>query len=359
MPVKILYVIDKMVRAGAQRYLSRVVTGLDRHRFEPLVCCLLYPGSLGEELRRQGIPVIFLGLTNIMGVRFARAIGEITALILREKIVLLHSYLFAANLVTPPAGFLAGRPVITSRSDNGFWKKPRHIRALRCANLLTRRITANSPVVVDYLREREKVKPDKILLNLNGIQLGQPPARPTARGPVRLGCLGNIRPVKGYEYLLRALAELKGEWELSIAGRVLDEDYARRLKRLVDDLSLAPRVHFPGEAAEPDTFLSGLDILILPSLSEGFSNALLEAMAAALPVVATTVGANSEMIRERRDGFLVPPGEVRSLVLRLQELIDDPLLRRQMGDSARKRVEEEYSISRTVKRMQSLYQELL
>ncbi len=110
---------------------------------------------------------------------------------------------------------------------------------------------------------------------------------------------------------------------------------------------------------ETDKLLSGLDILILPSLSEGFSNTLLEAMAAALPVVATTVGSNSEVIREGRDGFLIPPGESRSLTTRLQELVDDPLLRERMGRSARARVECDFSISRTVNRMQALYQELV
>ncbi len=228
MPVKILYVIDKMVRAGAQRQMSRVVTGLDRCRFEPLICCLLYPGPLGEELQRQGIPVISLGLTNIMGFRFARAVSGVAGLVFREKVALLHSYLFAANLVTPPAGFLAGRPVITSRSDDGFWKKPRHIRALRCANIFVRRITANSGPVMEYLRRKEKVKSGKIVLVRSGIQPGPSPHRLSGRIPVRLGCLGNIRPVKGYEYLLEALAGLKGEWELTRAGRVLDEDYVSR-----------------------------------------------------------------------------------------------------------------------------------
>jgi glycosyltransferase involved in cell wall biosynthesis len=359
MSYKVLYVIDKMIRAGTQRQLSRVVTGLDRRGFEPLICCLLYPGDLGEELRRRGIEVISLGLTDIMGFRFARAVGRIAALARSENIDLLHSYLFSANLVTPPAGFLSGRPVVTSRSDSGFWKKPRHVRALRCANIFVRRITANSGPVREYLLRRERVRPARVALVYNGIQAAPLPAPSSGGAPVRLGCLGNIRPVKGYEYLLRALAEVRGEWELSIAGRVLDGEYGRRLERLAAELGLSERVRFLGGVTRAGSFLGGLDLLVLPSLSEGFSNTLLEAMAAGLPVVATSVGSNPEVIREGRDGFLVPPGESSALARCLRDLIADPRLRERLGLSARRRVESDFSITRTVSRMQALYREIL
>lgn len=363
MTIKILYVIDKMIRAGAQKNLYQIASCLDRKVFQPKLCCLLYRGFLAEELEDKGIAVESLQLTDIMGYRFGKAVRQLSRLVRREKIDLIHSYLFAANIVSPWTGFFNNIPVITSRGDTGFWKKNRHIRANRCCNLLTERITANSQAVVDYLLTREKARPEKVVLIHKGWDVSRPERRKTVSSEkFVLGCLGNIRPVKGYEYLLYALRDFgqsRLPFELHFGGRVLDPDYYRRLREIAAHPSLRGKIFFRGEISAGSKFLRELDILIIPSLSEGFPNVLLEAMAEGLTVVATAVGAAREVIRDEKDGFLVPPGDISALREVISRLIEEPALIGKIGERARQKVINEYSEEKMVRKFQDLYHEVL
>ncbi len=363
-PLRVLYVIDKMVRAGAQRHLRQLLGGFDPREVEPVLCCLLERGPLAEELAGLGVPVESLGLKNIMGTRFPRAVAGLAGVIRRRRIDLVHSYLFAANIVAPPAGLFTGTAVITSRRDTGFWKTGRHILAHRAVNPLTRKITANSRAVAEYLRRREGVGGRKIALIHNGVPI---PAGETARDRVSgagekivIGALGNIRPVKGYHHLLRAAAALPVEldWELRLAGRTLDPGYRAELEEAARGERLAGRVRFPGEAADPGEFLRELDIFVLPSLAEGFSNSLIEAMARGLPAVATAVGANPEVISDGEDGFLVPPGDPGLLEEKISALAGDPSLRRRIGRAGRRRVEDAFTREAMCRRYRDLYYEI-
>ena len=360
--IRVLYVIDKMIRAGAQNHLQQVIPGLDPLYFKPFLCCLLYKGPLAEELEDRGYPVESLHLENIMGLNFFRAVRGLSSLIRRHRIDLVHGYLFAANIVSPPVGFISRIPVITSRRDTGFWKNRKHVLAHRVVNSITDRITANSGEVIQYLRSREKVKKKKYILIHNGLVL--PPLRAETddfRGRFIIGSLGNIRPVKGYEDLLTAVSRLSADYsfEVHIAGRILDREYYNKLKTMIGDNHLEDRVVFRGEVEDPESFLKELHIFILPSLSEGFSNALLEAMGNGLAVIATKVGANSEMINDREEGFLVRPGEPDELALRLKELMDTPGLIPTLGTAARKRVSEEFSAGKICRQMEGLYRSCL
>ncbi len=362
-PLRILYVIDKLVRAGAQVHLQQLLTNFDRGEIEPVLCCLLERGSLAGELEGEGIPVESPGLKNIMGFRFLRAVVRLREIIIRREIDLVHSYLFAANLVSPPAGFITRTPVITSRRDTGFWMARRHLLAQRAVNPLTRKITANSLAVADYLRRREGVGEEKIALIRNGTTVPDAeeiPARSArAGGKIVIGALGNIRPVKGYRHLLAAAGTLPAEidWELRVAGRTLDETCRAELRGLARGEALAGRVSFVGEAARPGEFLRGLDIFVLPSLAEGFSNSLIEAMAWGCPVIAAAVGGNPEVITDGENGFLVPPGDERRLAARLEELARDSVLRRRLGRAGRRRVAEAFSVEAMCRSYRELYYE--
>ncbi len=356
--MRILYCIDKMVRAGAQNNLCRIIRGIGRYGHEPFLCCLLHPGPLGDELSAEGFPVFSAGLPGVVGADFFRAVGFLRRICLREEIRLVHSFLFAANITAPFAAVSVRRRVVTSRCDDGFWKEPRHILANRIANLFTDRITANSAGVAAYLRARERVKDSRFLVVPNGVSLPAPALRPRAGGMIRIGCLGNIRPIKGYEHLLEALSLLRerGDWETVIAGRVLDPEYARRLEESVHELGLAGRGGFSGEAADAEAFLQGLDVFVLPSLSEGFSNSLIEALAAGLPVVATAVGGNPEVIRPGMDGLLVPPADARSLARALEEVLTSASLRDELAARGRRRAGE-FGLARMLGRLDELYRE--
>jgi len=121
---------------------------------------------------------------------------------------------------------------------------------------------------------------------------------------------------------------------------------------------LADRLHLLGSVADVPTFLSGLDIAVLPSRSEGMSNALLEYMAAGRPVVATAVGAAAELIDDGVHGLLVPPNDARKLAEAIDRLLKNPGLAKHMGDAARRRVRERYSREAMVERFTDFYERL-
>ncbi len=365
-PINILYVIDKMVRAGAQRHLCRLLAGLDRDLFLPRVCCLLYPGPLAEELDEMGIEVFSLEQENIMGIRFPRTVAAIARIVRKFRIDLIHSYLFSANIVSPFSGFLTSIPVITSRRDDGFWKRRRHIIAHQAANFFTARITANSAPVIEYLSGVEGVLSKKSILIENGIDVSA--LRGVGRafsgdrsGPVKIGCLGNIRPVKGYEILIRALKKIPAPpgLKLEIGGRVLDRKYFQSLRRIIGEESLEEAVSFSGEISDLAGFFGDKDIFVLPSFSEGFSNALLEAMAAGLPSVATSVGANRRVIRDRKDGLLVSPEDPAALAEALEYLLSDRVRARRLGESGAYRIQNRFSNERMCRSLEGLYSQSL
>lgn len=364
-PVKILYVIDKLVRAGAQRHLLRVVRGLDRDHFIPAACCLLYPGPIGAELKREGVEVFSLDLENIMGMRFFRGTFRLARLVRRHRIDLIHAYLFSANLVAPAAGFLSRRPVVTSRRDTGFWKTKRHILALRAADYFTAAVTVNSGPVDRYLRREEKVFPPRAVLIENGIDISSPAAAASPfsdkDGPVRLVSLGNIRPVKGYEYLIRSLSKLENgrEIELEIGGRIIDTEYYHTLLKIIGELGLEEKVKFAGEISDVAGFLKGHDIFILPSVSEGFSNALLEALGTGLPAIATSVGANPEVITDKLTGLIVAPEDEAALAEAIDYLVADGSRSVCLAAAGRKVVAERYSNQRMCRSLEKLYRDLL
>lgn len=365
MPLRILYVIDKMVRAGAQRHLRQVVQGLSRPDFEPALCCLLETGPLGEELRSEGIEVETLGFRNVVGPRYFAAAAALARLVRRSRIDLIHAYLFASNIVAPLAGLLAGVPVITSRRDMGFWQKRRHVWANRLGNLLSARITVNSLGVRDYVLRRERAPAARVVLIYNGIrpEAAEAPSERTlpAGRRVVVGALGNLRPVKGFEHLLRALTlltERGRDCEVLLGGRAIDPGYERELRAAAAAPALLGRVSFPGEIVSVPDFLAGIDIFVLPSISEGFPNALLEAMARGLPAVATATGANTEVIRDGIDGFLVPPADPVALAGRLEGLIADPARAAALGRAGRDRVLQEFSAERMCRKLEALYREV-
>jgi len=358
--MRVLYLVDKMIRAGAQTHLAQLLRGMPGQGVETHLACLLEAGPWGEELSGEGIPVHSLGLQGVIGLDFFRALGRLRKLCRQTKPDLIHAYLFSANLVAPWAGRAAGIRVVTSRRDDGWWKTRKHVLALRAGNFLAERITANSRAVEAYLRGRERVRPEKIALIPNGVEIPrETPGRTT--GPIRrLGCLGNLRPVKGYDVFLHALSRLPDkDWEAEIVGEEAQPGYRRQLEQLRDDLGLRDRVRFRGGSSSPGDFLDSLDLFILPSLSEGFSNSLLEAMARGVPVLATRAGANPEVIRNGREGLLVEPGEAKALASALDSARQDPVGLKKMGEAGRRRVEKEYGEERMLERMKNLYRNVL
>jgi glycosyltransferase involved in cell wall biosynthesis len=168
---------------------------------------------------------------------------------------------------------------------------------------------------------------------------------------------------KGIEYFLQAAAIVRRQCPrarfLIVGGSYFEPEYKPALERLAANMNLSDVVVFTGERNDIPDVLQEIDISVLPSLSEGLSNSLLESMAAGLPIVATNVGGNPEIVQDGRTGLLVPPRNAEALSTAIIRILQNPDLARRFGEKGYDRVKENFALTATVQRTEDLYMTLL
>jgi glycosyltransferase involved in cell wall biosynthesis len=369
--IRILYVIDKLHRAGAQIHLLQLLRGLDARAFEPWVCCLLAGGPVAEEVRALGVGVEVLGLRTIYGPAAWRGLRRLVRELRTRRTDLVHTYLVSANLYGTLAGRLAGvGAVVTSRRDTGFSRNWR-LRLVEewLVNPRVDRVTAVSPATAREALKERGLSSAKVVTIPNGVDLARfdpdRHSRTAARArfgvaddEAALGVIGHLSPVKGHGDLLQALGrvvERRPRVKLFVVG---DGVLRAELEARTRALGLSGNVVFTGARDDIGEMLAMLDLVVVPSLTEGMSNALLEAMAMARPVVATAMGGNVDVIEDGATGVLVPPRDPEALAEALLRLLGDPDRARRLGAAARERARAEHSLEGMVARYQDLYRGL-
>jgi glycosyltransferase involved in cell wall biosynthesis len=358
-----------MDMGGAQRQLFNLAVGLDRSRFRPTVVCLHREEPLLQALRDRGVPAHCLparrGIDPTLPIRLARVAR-------RERARILHSYLFQANAWSRMAARLAGAPVTIASVRTG---RP-HRRRLeylveRALASWTTAYLVNAHAVGRRLAEQFPRFADRIVCIYNGIDLGPydldrdgcrrrlraalgvPPGAPL------LGVLGALMPDKGHRFLLEALDRMRGSDpgpHLAVIGAGA---LAGDLRRRAGDLRLSDRVHLLGHRDDVPELLGGLDLLAQSSLREGMPNAVLEGMAACLPIVATRVGGTAEALQDGACGVLVEPGSAAALADGIRSLLGEPARAARLAALARGRVESHFSLEAMIRRTEALYLDLL
>ena len=371
-PVRIVYVIDKLHRAGAQVHLLQLLRGLDRQQFEASVCCLLRGGAIAEDIRGLGLRLDVLDLGLLYGPAALRRLVHLGRSWRSRGVELVHTYLIGANLYGTLAARLGGVPaVVTSRRDTGFSRNWR----LRLAeewlvNPRVDAVAAVSPSAARVATAERGLSADRVVTIPNGVDLAlfDPSGHPRERARQRLGLaedeqvlgvIGHLSPVKGHGDLFEALALLaprQPRLRLLVVG---DGVLRRPLEERARALGLDARVTFTGVVDDIAEVLAAMDVFVLPSHTEGMSNALLEAMAMARPVVATAVGGNLDVVRDGSDGVLVPPRDPAALAAAVGRLLEAPDEARRLGCAARRRAQAEFGLERMVDRYQALYRGLL
>jgi len=362
-PRRVLYFITELNVGGAERSLARLLSDLDRGRFLPSVACLYGSDSpVADQIRALDIPVVDLGMSHKWRLD---ALGRLYRLLVDEHPAILHTSLFHANVPGRIVGRLAQVPIVISGERTMGMESRWRYGLNRMTHSLADRIVCVSPRVADFVVERIGVPRDKIVVIPNGVELTDfdhlPDRRATRASlglPVDglvLGTVSRLQPVKRLDVLLRALVWL-GSAQTVIVGYGPEE---RRLKALAEQLGLEKRVHFVGHQDDVRPWLATMDVFVLSSDWEGMPNAVLEAMACGLPVVATSVGGTPDVVVDGGTGLLVPPRDPLSLAEALRALAADPDRRRGMGMAGRQRVVLCFSAERMVERTRALYEELL
>lgn len=370
--IKVLYLIDTMICAGTQTHIANMVRGHDRDRFAPGLLCLQGKGPLGERLEAEGYPVGALGLERIYGPAAARACARYVARLRREAIDVVHAYLFSAQVFGVPPARLAGVPLVLAgrRAVGAYWTARKYRIARRFSNAFAHLHVGNSAAVRDYVVGEERVPPSRVRIVYNGVDAERfrpPDGGRGGRGSVTVGYIGSLTRVKGVDILLRAArlavasfprlrVRIVGDGP-SPARRADEGDTDERLKSLAGELGIAGAVEFAGGTEMVEEELRRMDIFVMPSISEGMSNAVLEAMASGLPVVASGSGGNLEVVGDGATGFLFPVGDDAALAGRIAALARDARMRGAMGEAGRRRVLERFTVGRMVSEMEALYLE--
>ncbi|HWP35157.1 MAG TPA: glycosyltransferase [Thermodesulfobacteriota bacterium] len=362
MPRTVLHLMETPDPGGAETLLLNLVARLDPGRYRSVVGTFR-PGWLTAELARRGIPSVVLPLRRPLDPAWlARALR----LVRRAGVELVHAHEFTMNTYGTLLGRLGRLPVIATVHGKAYYAdRTRRRLAYRFVGRAASQVVAVSHDVRRFLLEEVGLAPEAVVTIHNGVA-PPPPVSPAAAAALRhqlglpagtpvVGTVGTLLPVKGHADLLEAVARLAPavpDLTALICGRPLVlEPLAARAAAL----GIADRVRFLGYRDDVPALLAVMDVFVLPSLSEGLSLALLEAMAAGLPVVATAVGGNPEVVRDGESGFLVPPRDPGALAERIGRLLRDRALARRLGLAAARRVRQEFSLDAMVQRYEALY----
>jgi glycosyltransferase involved in cell wall biosynthesis len=362
--LKVVQVISALPVGGAEKSLFHLVSRLDRERFEPLVVCTRAEDAMAPEFRRAGVRVELVRLGSRYGpaglVRLAR-------FLVREGADIVHTHMRRANSSGRIAAWLAGVPVIVAHERNpGPDKTWLHFRVDRWLSRVTDAILAVSADTAERNARLSGIPRERFTVLPNAVDLAEfaPGDRAAARGALGLpagdfvvGFAGRLHPVKRLDVLVRAAAEAAKQvvnLRLVLAGGGPERE---RLAGLAADLGVAARISFLGERADMPAVYPAFDLLCLPSESEGCSRVLLEAAAAGLPLVATSVGYAPELIGRDQAGVLVPAGDAGALAAALLRLEREPETRARMGAAARERAAA-HGIAEYVRKVERLYYRL-
>lgn len=380
--ITIVFLLGQLEYGGTEGQILELLRGLNRERFEPKVLAFPHDGELRQEIEALSIPFTGLGFSGLRGLfhpgSSIQLYGLIRAMVRyfrREKPRIVQSYLFWANIYGSIAAKIAGVPIIiTGRrglvEEQGL--KP-HYRWLRnLSNAWATVVVTNSEFVRQYCLQHEQyLSPAKMRLIYNGVTLSRyatissvnaTVAKQTLGLPASatiVGIVANLRSCKGHQIFLKAAAhviQILPQTRFLVVGR--DEGILADLERLSGTLGLSQMAVFTGERHDIPELLALCDLLVSASLTESFSNAILEGMAAGKPIVATAVGGTTELVRHEQTGILVPPNNASLLAEAMLRVLGDRELRRQLGNNGQFRAATLFPTAQMVAQTEALYQEL-
>ena len=362
-PVRVSFMIDRLSRAGTESQLLALIRELDRARVEPTLVLLDGEDDLSRALEPGDCPVIRLGLRRLFSGSAAKAARRLRTFWREHRPDVVQLYFLDAAYFGAPIAKLSGiKTVVRVRNNLGYWLTPRHRALDRLVRPFVNATLTNTESGRQTLVDRERHRPENVFVVENGVdtvKFNRFLLPDTSKKRVRVGCVANLRPVKNIDGLMRiAKAALEKHPEL-VFEVVGDGEQREELERLQSELGLGERFVLRGSVADVAGFLRTVEIAILPSHSEGMSNALLEYMSAGRAVIATDVGASASLLRHRKDGLIVAPGDSAAFVAAIGELLANPLRAAGFGASARRRVEAEFSREAMRTRFEAFYHKLV
>lgn len=377
------FIIGQLQVGGAERHLSLISPKIQELGFKVSVYCLFEGGPLKSILEASNIEVLPKNIDFSPGVKaqthkkalwLSRNALQLLLYLRRARPDIVHCFLPPAYMIAGPLAILSGADniIMSRRGLNRYQEK--YLGARWFESLLHKRMSAilgNSASVVSQLIEDENAPADKVGLIYNGIDLNtfkNLKSRETIRRKLNIddetlifAIVANLIPYKGHLDLFQALQlakdRLPHKWALLVIGR--DDGIQNDLIQYANQMHLSDHIHLLGSRSDVPNLLQASDIGLLTSHEEGFSNALLEGMAAGLPIIATDVGGNAEAVIHAQTGYIVPPHDPKALCKAILDLAGSPDLRKRLGQLGKQRVNHYFSLGHCIDYYVRLYTTLL
>lgn len=360
----ILHSIDTTGPGGAETVFIDLATRLPKDKYRSVVV-IRGEGWVYDELCRRGVQPILLDAKGSFNLRYLLGLRKI---IQRERVDLIQSHLLGTNLYCSLVGLLSRKPVIATFHGTVDIGENERFKRLKFGVIAagTSRIVAVTDSLRDDILQRTSLNPKKISVIYNGIDTDRfmRPRSHTLRqkygwseNEIIIGSLGNIRPAKGYDGLLKAaalLAHSSQSYRFVIAGQGKGKLY-EDLLALRNKLGLEDKVQFLGFIDDAADFLANIDIFLSSSISEGLPLSAIQAMVAALPIIATRCGGYEGLITDRENGVLVEVENPQAIANAVEMVASDPELQKTLAGNAKKHAVSRFDIQVMLEAYEQVY----
>lgn len=351
---------------GTERQIAEVAKALPAQGVRAAVASLRPGGMRARELKAAGVEVQCFEVWSFLKPGMLRPARQLYRFLKQRRIQVVHAFDPPTAIFATPLARLAGVPLVLSsmRGERGFL--PSHLqRALQVTDRIVDGVVVNCDFLRQELQTRYRVPPGKLQICYNGIDRAVFPSGPRMRPPelagasLVVGCVAALRREKSIETLIEAVARVKQPGvHLVIVGSGPDEPRLRGIAAS-SGLLAQGRCLFVPATSEVAKWNRAMDVFVLPSLTEAFSNALIEAMSCGCAVIGSRVGGNPELILEGKTGLLFAPADPASLAAAIEKLAADPELRARLAAAAEARLNSEFTMEASAARMASIYKRLL
>jgi glycosyltransferase involved in cell wall biosynthesis len=348
---------------GSERQVAEVAMSLDQRLFRPSVACFYGHGIRADDLGRAGVPVVEFGVRSFSSARTAVLGWRFLSWLRRERAALVHPFDVPTALFGVPLARAARVPIVLSSQRGDRRLSPRRYqKALAVTDRLVDGVVVNSNYIRRVLETDFNLPHARIHKCLNGLDTAVFNPGDRARSPqcgsgLLVGIVAALRAEKSIETLIEAFARLRNPAHtLAIVG---DGPEKGALEALARRLGVIERVTFTPTTLDVVSWYRRLDVFVLPSINESFSNSLMEAMACGCTVVASNVGGNPELVVDGVNGMLFGPADAGGLAAALESVLGDAVLRQRLSAAGVRTIEDGYTRERSARRFGELYMQLL
>lgn len=359
--INILYIINSLAHGGTEKQLVQLVTNLDKSQFHPFVATL-YPST--ALLQTSDIISIQLSFKSFADIEFPKTLLRLHRFVREQSIAIIQTFFQDPHLLGAILKSFLPIKLIGSFRDMGFWRTLSGTTKIRLTDFLYDGYISNSEAVKGYSSRSFGIRPNKITCIYNGFTIGnsfwETPRTSSDHSEYKVvGIVANLnRKVKRVEDFVKMAFLIKSRMP-GVRFAVLGDGHLKEsLIKLSNQCGLGGSISFLGSVPDPIKYVADFAVGVLTSESEGFSNAIIEYMACGIPVVATDVGGNPEIITAGENGYLVPTGNPSLMAEKVLFLLENPSLARTIGLTNREKVVRNYTVDRMVTQHQEYYRSI-